>query len=494
LAPVPVVLLLLCGACSRSESEAPKPKDGAKPEAAAPAAAKAPVAKPDNSAGSDAPKEVSLVVYCAQEVRGPVEEIAQDIRTSLGLDCRLECAGAPELLSKVKRMRQGDILVLDHADYVTEAENEGLVKPGAGKTLAYLEPVILVAKGNPKQIKSLDDFRRVADPRSGVKAALADPEKCGLGFITQRIFEENKIPWAAIEPHCQLKVAAEHLLILPASQGLVDLCVVRHAEAARIANVCDSIPIPPKQNVLSTVMAAPLVVSQHPQEAQQVVDYMAGDLGKVVFKKFKYKQEVDPVLLANARSRPGSALDGQGFIREWLTLPPIVVGPEAAAAATTNVQLQLLDKEYFAGQKGAKPTEKMKVKVGSNELTWEPVASDRSTVNFPTPEKTNYVYLAATYVIAPQDIPDVALCVNSRNTSMWWLDGKEVIKAFPPRDPEWKSPPMTLTKGVHLVSTAVTRVSGGEAWACARFVDKKNASVEALRVCLSPTLPQGAKP
>jgi molybdate transport system substrate-binding protein len=298
---MPVVLLLLGGACSRSDSEAPKPREPDKPQAAVPAAtnAAAAVAKPaDPGDPADGLKPVTLTVLCAQELRAPVEEIAQEIRASLGLDCRLECGGAPELLSRIKRMRQGDLLVVDHSDYLDEAEKEGLVKAGSGKTLAYLEPVLLVARGNPKQIKGLEDFRRVGDRKKPLTVALADPEKCALGLITQRLFAKNKIDWAAIEPRCRLKVSAEYLLILSASQHAFDLCVVRHAEAERIAAACETIAIPPKQNVISVVMTAALTCSGHPQEAQQVVDYLAGDPGKVVFKRFKYKLQVDPALLA----------------------------------------------------------------------------------------------------------------------------------------------------------------------------------------------------
>ena len=114
------------------------------------------------------------------------------------------------------------------------------------------------------------------------------------------------------------------------------------------------------------------------------------------------------------------------------------------------------------------------------------MAFDRNSLFFQPPDKSNYVCFAATYVIVQEDIPDVSLCIGARESSLWWLDGKEVIKAVPPKDGEWKSAPMTLTKGVHFLRLGVTKLAG-DAWASVRFTDKKNASVEALRITLSPT-------
>ena len=104
------------------------------------------------------------------------------------------------------------------------------------------------------------------------------------------------------------------------------------------------------------------------------------------------------------------------------------------------------------------------------------------------------LFLGVAYVIADKDIAGVTLAIGSDDSSVWRLNGKEVIRVFAGRgvekDQDRSENPVTLKAGVNVLSFAVIN-GGGPTGAAARFLDKSDNPITNIKISLTP--PAGEK-
>jgi uncharacterized protein YceK len=186
--------------------------------------------------------------------------------------------------------------------------------------------------------------------------------------------------------------------------------------------------------------------------------------------------------------------DSEGFVHDWLILDPIDLTD--VADQTEEAIKPILAKEYFKDQLKVQPRVADKVKVGTKDLQWREVKLDAATkqidlVQFATDNHNStesVLFWGLTYVVADEDINDVKLAIGSDDSSRWWVNGAEVITAYEARvcaADDSISKPIKLKKGVNEVRFAVIN-GGGEAGACARFLDSNNKPVAKLAVSAVP--------
>jgi molybdate transport system substrate-binding protein len=164
---------------------------------------------------------------------------------------------------------------------VDRAEGFGLV--ASRRDVCYFVPVILVAKGNPKGIKSLQDLLQ-----PGLRLGLGNPEACAVGQVSAKMFQKNRIPLDAIKKNTKVETLTVNELGLQVKTGHLDAAIVWDATAAYYRDSADAIPIPRAQNVISRVTISVLKSSTSPDLAQRLVDFLAGEAGQAILKKHSY--------------------------------------------------------------------------------------------------------------------------------------------------------------------------------------------------------------
>jgi len=179
----------------------------------------------------------------------------------------------------------------------------------------------------------------------------------------------------------------------------------------------------------------------------------------------------------------------EGFIVNWLVLDPIKL-PEAAATHEEDSQKEFLNKEFFKGQKEATPKDGDKVTVDGKERAWHARPTDDDALSFEdfADDITNSLFMGVAYIICDNDMPDVKLAIGSDDSSMWMLNGKEVIRVYEGRavdKDQNTSPALSLRKGMNVLCFAVIN-GDGPAGACARFVDKDGNPIKSFTVSLTP--------
>ncbi len=137
-----------------------------------------------NSAGGTlAPPGEPIMIYCAAGVRLPVSEVAQEYKEEFGYTIETQYAGSGTLLSSMRASGSGDLYLAADETYTTEARKFGLIDEVL--PIASQKVVIVVAKGNPKSIQTLDDLKR-----ENVKLSLADPERTAIGRVAKKLIEQ----------------------------------------------------------------------------------------------------------------------------------------------------------------------------------------------------------------------------------------------------------------------------------------------------------------
>ena len=225
--------------------------------------------------------EVTLLWYCGAGIRPPAAELAETFGRLHGVAIECDYAGSEVLLSRAKLTGSGDLYMPGDVYYVEQADQDGLV--ARSQTACYFIPVILVQKGNPKDIQSLSDL-----VRPGVTVGLGDAKACAIGRQCAKLFAKNDISEEQISENVVFRSLTVNELGDKVKLGSLDAVIVWDGVAAYFADNTDVVAIPREKNVISTVAVATLKSSEHPELANQFLDFVASDEGKAIFEKHHY--------------------------------------------------------------------------------------------------------------------------------------------------------------------------------------------------------------
>ena len=240
----------------------------------------------DRQGGQAQPaKPAELLLYCGAGIRPPAEELAARFERRTGQHVAIDPAGSEILLSRIRISRLGDLFMPGESYYVDQAQQQNLVSRRA--VACYFIPTILVAKGNPKSVQSLEDLLR-----PGVKVAIGNPEACAVGLQTRRIWDKNKLSWEDLRKNVVFQSLTVNELGTLVKTGSVDAAIVWDAVAAMYPDSAQAIPIPLERNAISTVEIAVLTTSKSPEAAADFLRFATSADGREIFRKHKYSVEL----------------------------------------------------------------------------------------------------------------------------------------------------------------------------------------------------------
>ncbi len=231
---------------------------------------------------------IELHMYCGAGIRMPVDRLKRKFEaTHPGVRIDVAYAGSGCLLAQLTFARRGDLYMPGEAFYLDQAQERGFLVER--RHIAYFIPVILVAKGNPKNIKSVEDLLR-----DDVKVAIGDPEASAIGHVTKTILTRAGI-W-----HKMLSRLHRRALNVPelgywVSLGSVDAAIVWQVQAKQFSQKCDFVPIPKHLYDPVEIAIGLLKFSQHPSLAREFMDLLASPEGQQVFREEGFAISLDEV-------------------------------------------------------------------------------------------------------------------------------------------------------------------------------------------------------
>ena len=226
-----------------------------------------------------------MLLFCGAGIRPAAAEIAEEFARRHGVTVECDYAGSEVLLGRIKLSGRGDLYMPGDVHYIDQADRQGLI--AARGRACYFVPVILVRKGNPKQIHTLSDLTR-----PGIKVGLGDPQACAIGRKCSKIFAKNNISEADIERNVPFRSLTVNELGNHIKLGMLDAVIVWDAVAAYFADDAEVVPIPTERNVISTVVVGVLKSSKHPELCGKFIEFVGSDAGQEIFAKHHFSTEL----------------------------------------------------------------------------------------------------------------------------------------------------------------------------------------------------------
>ena len=136
-------------------------------------------------AGCGRAGKTPLLVFAGAAIKAPLDEYAESWGKRNGMDVQVAYGGSGSVLSQMILARTGDVYISGSEEFMAKAEEREAVDRSTRCTIATLVPVIAVPRGNPKQIRSLEDLAR-----PGLRVGIGDPETVCVGAVALRLFRE----------------------------------------------------------------------------------------------------------------------------------------------------------------------------------------------------------------------------------------------------------------------------------------------------------------
>ncbi len=222
----------------------------------------------------------ALTMYCAAGLKPAAERIAKDYKQAYGIPVDLQFGGSGTLLSSIRVTKTGDLYLAADETYIDRARSQGLI--AEVQPVAYLTPVIAVAKGNPKGIKSVADLLR-----EDVKLSIANPESAAIGRVTKMMLEKSG-EWEAVSRHARVLKPTVNGICNDIKLGVVDAGIVWRSVVLMYKEL-EPVSVPAWEKYKQTVSMGVLRSCKNPTRALKFMRYFsARDKGLKVFRELGY--------------------------------------------------------------------------------------------------------------------------------------------------------------------------------------------------------------
>ena len=222
-----------------------------------------------------APAELTL--YCAGGIRIPVDRVIAEYKKERNIDVRVQYGGSGQLLASIELVKRGDLYVAGDDSYVELGHTKGLLAESI--PLATQRPVILVAHGNPKNIKSLANLLTMDG-----RIALASPDQAAVGKVVRDLLVKSG-QWEALSKKTAVLKPTVNDIANDVLLGSADAAIVWDTTAAqypKLEAVHDALLDGAQQPVSVCI----LVNSERPTEALRFARYLAArDRGLKAFRE-----------------------------------------------------------------------------------------------------------------------------------------------------------------------------------------------------------------
>jgi molybdate transport system substrate-binding protein len=220
-----------------------------------------------------------LVVLCGSSFVPPTDELISDFKAGHSVSVVTSAAGSEDFLPLVKAGKKGDIIVTHdpYLDYVKEADAY-LDSAQVG----FVAPVLAVAKGNPKGIKSIADLTK-----DGLRVALTDPQYSTCGEMVFALLEKKGIKDAVLK-NVENRLTKGHSNLGTLMQtGAVDAVIMWNGVAHNFSDYLEIVPVPYEYDSVIRVHVIGLSYSKNPELVREFISF-AKERGEAIYASYGY--------------------------------------------------------------------------------------------------------------------------------------------------------------------------------------------------------------
>ncbi len=219
----------------------------------------------------------TLTVHCAAGLQKPIRAIAKQYEKEFGTQIRLNFAGSGVLESQLT-VAGGDLFIPADQSYIQSAQRKKIVQESI--PIAELRACIVVQKGNPLNIHSLNDLTR-----PNIRISVAEPSAAIGKFVKSTLTTSGD--WEKIRPRI--------LVVKPTVNNIIEDVAAKSADAA-LAWDATALQFPDVEIVRVPVFekkprraSAGVIRGAHLPAALHFARYLAAKgKGRDVFKKYHF--------------------------------------------------------------------------------------------------------------------------------------------------------------------------------------------------------------
>ncbi len=240
------------------------------------------LSNPANPSSATASMGSPIRLYCAAGIKPVIAAAIEEYREETGAAIEVQYGGSGSLLSQLEVRPQGvDLYLAADSSYLETAREKGLVREIL--TLARLQPVVAVARGNPLGIDSIQSL--LAD---NVRVGLANPDAAAVGKITRKVMTSAGV-WDAIRERCKVFKPTVNEIANDVAIGSIDAAVVWDSTVA-MSDRLDPVNLPEFESAACLVAVGITESTERPVEALRFVRFLnSGDRGKSFFAKHGFQ-------------------------------------------------------------------------------------------------------------------------------------------------------------------------------------------------------------
>jgi len=240
-----------------------------------------------------------LLCHVGGTMRPVFEKLTELYRQETGQPIEINSSDSGELLAHIELQKEGDLYVC-HDPFLDIIMRRGLAVDGW--TLAEIGPVILVQKGNPKNIRGLPDLAR-----ADVQLALTDPNASTLGRMLPTLFAKAGMDLNAL-------IQKKNIIIHRSGSYVANLIQMKSADAALVwgavarlrakeldcvAIAPEHLPVPDVDAVTSAtgktykltpvrVTICSLRCSDQPRQARAFMQFVVSDRARALLEEYGF--------------------------------------------------------------------------------------------------------------------------------------------------------------------------------------------------------------
>ena len=222
-------------------------------------------------------------MYAGAGLRRAIDKLVVAFKETTGIVVEPEYGGSGIIMTQVQMNEDADLFMPGDVSWIEMLhEKTGMIKEQTA--ISYFVPVIITQKGNPKNIKSVEDFFR-----EDVTVGLGRAEACQVGKSSDSILANYGLERGAIK-NIKESLTVNEIGVWVKMKD-VDAGIVWDAIHANISDATDKIDIPAEKNEVSRVVVGMVKDSKNKGNAQKFVDFLTSDEGKMILQDNGFQTE-----------------------------------------------------------------------------------------------------------------------------------------------------------------------------------------------------------
>lgn len=246
----------------------PQPQPGTETTAAPPSAPPAP--------------SLVLSVFAGAAPKPALDILAANYQKEHRVKIETTYGGSGSVLTQFSQEHYGDVYVPGSDDFMDKAVAKGAVAKDTRAILAYLVPVLSVPKGNPKNIKGLDDMAR-----KDLRVVIGKPESVCLGAIAQEVLTKQGL-WPKVQPHIANYASSCEDVLNNLLLGEADVVLGWDSFAKQHPDKVQTVALPKGLTKTRNIPAAVITWSKQSEAAKAFVQYLAAPENRQVWSDNGY--------------------------------------------------------------------------------------------------------------------------------------------------------------------------------------------------------------